>query len=62
MSHSRAILLMIGAMGSFALVDMFVKLASSTQGVGQIIAISSAATLAVFTLWVWRDGGRLFVP
>lgn len=53
---------MIGAMGSFALVDMFVKLASSTQGVGQIIAISSAATLAVFTLWVWRDGGRLFVP
>lgn len=51
---------MTGAMGFFALVDMFVKLASQTQGAGQIIAISSAATLLVFVLWVWRDRDRLF--
>lgn len=59
MNNTRAILLMTGAMASFALVDMFVKLASETQGAGQIIAISSAATLVVFVAWVWRDGGKL---
>ncbi len=62
MNNSRAILLMIGAMASFALVDMFVKLLSKTQDAGQIIAVSSAATLAVFSIWVWRDGDRLFTP
>lgn len=53
---------MIGAMASFALVDMFVKLLSRTQSAGQIIAVSSFATLIVFSVWVWRDGGRLLTP
>ena len=50
---------MTGAMAAFALVDMFVKQASRTQGAGQIIAISSAATAVIFVGWVWRDGDRL---
>ncbi|MEL7132916.1 MAG: DMT family transporter [Pseudomonadota bacterium] len=62
MNNTRAILLMIGAMASFALVDMFVKLLSRTQSAGQIIAVSSLATFAIFALWVWRDGGRLLTP
>lgn len=62
MNNTRAILLMIGAMASFALVDMFVKLLSRSQSAGQIIAVSSLATFAVFALWVWRDGGRLLTP
>lgn len=53
---------MTGAMAAFALVDMFVKLASRTQGAGQIIAISSAATAVIFIGWVWRDRERLFRP
>lgn len=60
MNNTRAILLMIGSMAAFALVDMLVKLASRTQGAGQIIAISSAATAIIFIGWVWRDGGSLF--
>lgn len=59
MDNTRAILLMTGAMACFALVDTFVKLASRTLEAGQIIGLSSLATFGVFTLWVWRDGGRL---
>ena len=59
MDNTRAILLMTGAMACFALVDTFVKLASRTLEAGQIIGLSSLVTFGVFTLWVWRDGGRL---
>lgn len=62
MGNTRAILLMIGAMASFALVDAFVKLASRTQSAGQILAITSAAAFVVFAAWVRRDGGRLLAP
>lgn len=50
---------MIGAMAFFALVDMFVKLASRTQSAAQIIALTSAVAFVVFAVWVWRDGGSL---
>lgn len=50
---------MIGAMACFALVDAFIKLASETQSVGQIMALTSGAAFAIFTVWVWRDGGRM---
>lgn len=53
---------MIGAMAFFALVDMFVKLASRTQSAAQIIALTSAVAFVVFAAWVWRDGGRLLTP
>lgn len=53
---------MIGAMAFFALVDMFIKLASATQSVAQIIALTSEGAFVVFAVWVWRDGGRLLTP
>ncbi len=46
--NARAILLLIAAMAGFAGVDAFVKLASTSQGAGQILFISSAAALLVF--------------
>ncbi|MEL7151606.1 MAG: DMT family transporter [Pseudomonadota bacterium] len=60
MNNTKAIVLMIGAMAAFALVDMFVKLASATQSAGQIIALTSAATFCLFAAWELRLGGRLF--
>lgn len=59
MNNTKAILLMTGAMASFALVDMFVKLASSTQSAGQIIALTSAAAFCLFAIWERHLGGRL---
>lgn len=53
---------MIGAMAAFSLVDTFVKLASRTQSVGQILALTSAAAFVIFAAWVWKDGGRLLTP
>lgn len=53
---------MTGAMGCFALVDGFVKMASRTVEAGQIIALTSAAAFVIFTVWVWRDGGRMLAP
>jgi drug/metabolite transporter (DMT)-like permease len=60
LANTRAILMMTGAMACFAGVDAFVKFASRTMSAGQILALSSAIIFAVFILWVWRDGGRLF--
>ena len=51
---------MIGAMFFFALVDAFIKLASRTQSVAQILALTSAVAFAIFATWVVRSGGRLF--
>lgn len=47
MNNTRAILLMVAAMASFAAVDVFIKLASATQSAGQIVAISSLAVFAI---------------
>lgn len=60
MNNTKAILLMIGAMASFSLVDMFVKLASDDQSAGQIIALTSAAAFVLFALWERQLGGRIF--
>lgn len=62
MSNTRAILLMTGAMASFALVDTTVKLAAKTQSPTQIVAVSSAMVFAIFLVWVHREGSHLFGP
>lgn len=60
MNNTRAILLMTGAMAAFALVDMFVKLASDGQSAGQIIALTSVPGFVLFALWERRRGGRIW--
>jgi len=60
LNNTKAIVLMIGAMAAFALVDMFVKLASATQSAGQIIALTSAAAFCLFAVWEHHLGRRLF--
>lgn len=61
-SGTWAILLTIIAMACFAVVDAFVKLASETQGAGQVIFISSLATFGLFWTAMWRSRERLWVP
>ncbi|NNE87414.1 MAG: DMT family transporter [Silicimonas sp.] len=59
MNNTRAIFLMIGAMAGFASVDAFFKLATATQSPGQILALTSIGSLAIFTVILWRNGERL---
>ncbi len=51
---------MTGAMACFALVDMFVKLASRTQSAMQIIALTSLAGFLIFAIWEKRREERVF--
>ena len=53
---------MVAAMAFFAAVDAFVKLASQSLGVGQIIAVSSAGTLLIVWGLMWRKGESLWTP
>ena len=62
MNNTRAIAFMIGAMAGFASVDALFKLATATQSPGQILAITSLGSLAIFTLVLWRNGERLIHP
>ncbi len=61
-SGTWAILLTIFAMACFAVVDAFVKLASESQGAGQVIFISSLATFGLFWIAMRRSGERLWAP
>ncbi len=61
-SGTWAILLTVIAMACFAVVDAFVKLASESQGSGQVIFISSLATFGLFWIAMWRSRERLWVP
>ena len=61
-SGTWAILLTIIAMACFAVVDALVKLASESQGAGQVIFISSVATFGLFWIAMWRSRERLWVP
>ncbi len=61
-SGARAILLTVIAMACFAAVDAFVKLASESQGAGQVVFISSVATFCLFRAAMWRSGERLWSP
>ncbi|MYH59156.1 MAG: hypothetical protein F4145_14450 [Boseongicola sp. SB0675_bin_26] len=54
-SGAWAIPLTIIAMACFAVVDAFVKLASESQGAGQVIFISSLATFGVFWMAMLRS-------
>lgn len=58
--NGRAILLVVAGMAFFAIVDALVKLVSATQGVGQILMVSSVLSLAVFLVLMHREGSRLF--
>lgn len=60
MNNTRAIVLMIGAMASFSTVDVFFKLATRSQSPGQILALTSLASAAIFVALVWRKGDRIF--
>ncbi|MBM9596073.1 DMT family transporter [Roseitranquillus sediminis] len=62
MDNRRGILLMVAAMAGFAVEDMFVKAASATVPVGQIIAVIGLAGLVAFALLVWRQGQSLLSP
>ncbi len=53
---------MIGAMAGFATVDAFFKLATATQSAGQILAITSLASFAIFFTILKRNGERLIHP
>lgn len=59
MNNTRAIALMIGAMAGFASVDAFFKLATDTQSPGQILALTSIGSFAIFLAILWRHGERL---
>ena len=59
-NNGRAILLVVAGMAFFAGVDAFVKLASESQSAGQIIVVSSAMTLGVYLVMMWREGTTLF--
>jgi drug/metabolite transporter (DMT)-like permease len=59
-NNGRAILLIIAGMACFAAVDAFVKLASETQEVGQIVLVSSVLTLVVYLLMMRHAGTPLF--
>ena len=61
-SGTWAILLTVIAMACFAVVDALVKLASESQGAGQVIFISSVATFGLFWIAMLRSGERLWVP
>ena len=61
-SGTWAILLTIIAMACFAVVDALVKLASESQGAGQVIFISSVATFGLFWIAMLRSRERLWVP
>ena len=58
----RGSLLMVGAMGAFALEDMFLKSAASELPVGQILILFGAGGMAIFLLLSLRRGERLFHP
>jgi len=62
MENLRGILLMIAAMGGFALEDMFIKQVSGTIAASQILAIIGAGGALIFTLWARVRGDRLFAP
>jgi drug/metabolite transporter (DMT)-like permease len=58
----RGSLLMVGAMGAFALEDMFLKSAASELPVGQILILFGAGGMAIFLLLSSHRGERLFHP
>ncbi len=60
MANTRAILLMTAAMASFAISDAFINRASASIPTGQLLAISSAISFAVFFAVLLRNGHSLF--
>lgn len=60
MNHGPAIVLMTLAMAGFAVSDTTIKLLTATISLGQVIVLSAVASLVVFVVALWRQGGRLF--
>lgn len=55
-----AIMLMVASMGLFSLDDSFIKLASSSINVGQVILLQSLISLVVFSILTLRAGEPLW--
>ncbi|MEM0900653.1 MAG: DMT family transporter [Pseudomonadota bacterium] len=55
----RAILLMVLAMGVFALEDMFIKLASDDIGIGQILLLIGIGGVAFYVWLAWNSGAEI---
>lgn len=62
MNNTRAIVLMIGAMAGFSSVDALFKLATDTQSPGQILALTSIGSFAIFYVILRSNGDRLIQP
>jgi drug/metabolite transporter (DMT)-like permease len=62
MDNIRGIVLMVAAMGGFALEDMFIKLVSASLPTSQILIMLGAGGTAIFTLWARARGAQLFAP
>lgn len=60
MANTRAILLMTAAMGCFAASDAFINIASKTVPTGQLFAVASALSFAIFFAFMLKNGDRLF--
>jgi drug/metabolite transporter (DMT)-like permease len=60
MANTRAILLMTAAMASFAVSDAFINVASKTVPTGQIFAVTSVLSFAVFFAFMLQGSDRLF--
>jgi len=60
MENLRGIALMVGAMGAFALEDMFVKLTAGTLPPGQILMILGAGGAVLFGILSLSQGQRLW--
>ncbi|MEC8038747.1 MAG: DMT family transporter, partial [Pseudomonadota bacterium] len=56
----RAIILMVAGSFFFALGDMFMKLASQTVPLGQVVVTLGLGLMVFFAVLVRRDGQRLF--
>jgi len=60
MANTRAIVLMTAAMAAFAISDAFVNRASETFPTGQLFAVTSLASFAIFFVVMLRNRDALF--
>ena len=60
MANTRAIVLMTAAMAAFASSDAFINRASGTFPTGQLFAVTSLASFAIFFVVMLRNRDALF--
>lgn len=62
MENINGILLMVAAMGGFAVEDMFVKLVAENLPTSEILLILGIAGTSIFGIWGTLRGDRFFTP